>query len=47
MLHETLKPHLFMPQIDDMVVSQMRRLGLSQFIEVPNVEIPSVEDRSI
>lgn len=39
-LHEFWERHPLAPEIDDMLVTQMRRLGLSQFIDTLNVEIP-------
>lgn len=34
-LHETDRPHPLVPELDHMVVAQMSRLGLSQFINMP------------
>lgn len=36
-LHESSDPHPLVPECDDMLVTQMRRLGLSQFFDTPNV----------
>lgn len=46
MLHEFSKPHPLVPEIDDMLVTQMCRLGSSQFIDMLNVEIPGAKARS-
>lgn len=40
-MHESSEPHPLVPEIDDMLVTQMRRLGLSHFIDTPNVEAPT------
>lgn len=45
MLHETSEPYPFVPETDEMLVTQMRCLGLSQFIDLPNVKIPGSEAR--
>lgn len=46
-LHEAKQPHPLVPEIYEMVVAQMRWLGLTQFIDVPNVEISGAEARSL
>lgn len=46
-LHETSELHLLVLEIDEVLVTQMRHLDLSQFIDLSNVEIPRSEARSI